>query len=121
MAKSYTYIVTGRWPFPLDMLRRDGSQAATPEEQEKIDRYSEISSPDPTDTNDVEIALVGPNPPLTARWESFGWKVPGDYAHALGKEAKSRQKEEEAIWQGALEKLTDREREVVIARTRATI
>lgn len=37
---SLTYTVTGRWPFPIDMLRYDEASAATPEDAELIAKAS---------------------------------------------------------------------------------
>ena len=82
-----TYIVEGCWPFPLDMLRHDGSRAASENDQRIIDEYSQEYSPD-TDSlrHPVRISLTGPWAPNTARWESFGWTVPSDTQHAMFKQ-----------------------------------
>jgi hypothetical protein len=63
-----SYVVSGRGPFPVDMLRRDGSRASTPEDQAKIDKLADGYA-----SELVEISLVGPRWPNTERWKSFGW------------------------------------------------
>lgn len=109
----YTYEVKGYWPFPLDMLRHDGSRAATPKDQAMIDRLSGDHAPDRAAFKDVSITLTGPNKPNTARWESFGWQVPGDEDYRLVKEMRKRDSERAALRQQALAKLTPEEREAL--------
>lgn len=110
----HTYTVTGKWPFPLDMLRRDGSTAATPADQGKIDSYSREHAPDRGFMHEaVSIDLMGPNKPCTDRWESFGWSVPTDLEHAMFKDMRRRQAEDDLIRSGALAKLSTDERRVL--------
>lgn len=83
-----TYVVEGKWPFPLDMLRHDQSRPATAEDQRQID----IISGDATVGIDAvrclrRIALImeggdhingtqeGRWAPNQKRWRSFGWEV----------------------------------------------
>lgn len=78
--KTYTYVVEGSklGEFPLDMLRRDESQAATPADQALIDRLKSFGEDKADLPKTVRVTLVMTSeryPPLVARWESFGWKV----------------------------------------------
>lgn len=110
------YVVKGRWPFPVDMLRRDGSRAATPEDQAIIDSLCEEYAPGKSALEEVEISLVGPNEPNTARWESFSWSVPGDVLHAFVKAERIRLDAEETLVRKALAKLDPEERAVIEGR-----
>lgn len=116
MQTEQSYTVKGCWPFPLDMLRHDGSRAATGEDQEIINRLTSDFAPDRLVFKEVEINLVGPRKPNTARWESFSWAVPSDTDHIFFKEAAKRDREEKALFEVALSKLSDEERAVVMAR-----
>ncbi len=116
MPREFTYTVRGHWPFPIDMLRHDGSHAATEADQAMIDRLSSDHAPDRAAFEDVEINLVGPFKQNTARWESFSWSVPSDDEAALYKAADRRRKEEQAIFDGALAKLSQEERDVITSR-----
>jgi hypothetical protein len=85
------YTVTGRWPFPVDMLRRDDARPASEADQLLIDRLSKDHTEDgfgliePVSVNLVMDAGTpsrgfpnGRRLPLVTRWESFGgWKVSG--------------------------------------------
>lgn len=55
--------VTGRGPFPVDMLRHDMAWPATSEDAIKL-----------LDIGPRTITLCGLNQ-TPARWSSFGWKV----------------------------------------------
>lgn len=90
----YTYVVQGSkyGEFPLDMLRRDDSQAASPEDQALIDRlkaYGEDKADLPK-TVRVTLTMSGRQyPPLVERWESFGWRViASDHPYSYGLPAK---------------------------------
>jgi hypothetical protein len=114
MTEGFSYVVTGKFPFPVDMLRRDLSRAASPEDQAKIDMLSAGFLPDDADPQELHaIHLVIPDGvrgrPLTARWESFGWSVPGDLEHAAVKEERSRTAQRAALRRSALAKLTPEE------------
>lgn len=113
MAREFAYTVRGHWPFPTDMLRHDGSRAATPEDQAVIDRQSLEYAPDRDVFVDVEINLVGPNKPNTARWESFGWAVPADQEHQYYKRAAEAERKRRTLVASAMAKLTDEEKEAL--------
>lgn len=117
MDKTVTYVVKGHWPFPVDMLRHDQSTPATPADAEMVTLLSGDHAPDRAAFKDVEITLTGPSRPNTARWESFRWEVPSDELHAYYKAEARRRIHEDALFRGALAKLTDDERAVVLART----
>lgn len=116
MTKPFHYTVKGHWPFPLDMLRYDQSEPASVSEQAKINFYSTEHAFSKTSFEDVEINLVGPNRPNTARWESFGWTVPTDTDYALTKQARRREAEDQQVFDAAMSKLSPREREIVASR-----
>jgi len=66
------YVVEGRGPFPLDMLRRDCAEPASEEDRLAI----EAASGDAPATGRRRIALVtSERRTLDERWESFGWRV----------------------------------------------
>jgi hypothetical protein len=111
-----TYVVTGSWPFPLDMLRRDGSRPATKDDRLKIERLSGDHAHDRDDFRKIEITLIGPNRPDTSRWESFDWAVPGDVEHAFWKGERLRRTREEALMRSALAKLDPEEKALVVSR-----
>jgi len=114
MTGEHHYTVSGMWPFPLDMLRRDGSRPASPEDEQAVSDYSREHAPDRDFLHrPVEIKLVGPNKPCTDRWESFGWSVPTDEEHAMFKAMRRRQADDEKIRAAALAKLTPDERRVL--------
>lgn len=81
------YSVTGRWPFPLDMLRRDQAIAADAANAKLIERISSEASDPELGMGPVTVALKmvagdvtrsfpeGRYYPAWERWESFGWKV----------------------------------------------
>lgn len=114
MTKEHHYTVRGKWPFPPDMLRRDGSRPASPEDEHLIGEFSRESAPDRDFLREtVEIHLVGPNRPYTDRWESFGWTVPTDLDHALFKASRQRRADDDKIRAAGLAKLTPEERRVL--------
>ncbi|AFU88131.1 hypothetical protein CcrColossus_gp261 [Caulobacter phage CcrColossus] len=76
----YTYIVEGPkyGEFPLDMLRRDQSQAATAADQALIDRLAAFGVDKKDLPKRVRVKLTMSSdryPPNVERWESFGWQV----------------------------------------------
>lgn len=83
------YTVKGRWPFPLDMLRHDGSRPVDADAHALIVLMSGDVSPE-WGLEEREITLTGPHKPNTARWESFGWTIPADREWAMIKDADSR-------------------------------
>lgn len=77
--KNHLYTVSGRWPFPEDMLRRDRSVPVSDKDRAKIDRLSGDSAPEDGGAIE-EIRLVIPAAnfqlrPNHERWKSFGWEV----------------------------------------------
>ena len=123
MAKEHRYTVRGHWPFPTDMLRRDLSIAASPEDQALIDRLSTVHAVYSDAFEDVEINLVGASKPNWERWESFCWAVVNnpevDLLKAERDALKARRMkdaEEQAIIDSALTKLSGRELEVMKSR-----
>lgn len=114
----HAYTVTGRWPFPTDMLRYDGARPATAADRRKIRRLtvghpSARRSRTPVVSIDLVIPGAGPRRPRTARWESFGWQVPTDVARAAEKAASAREARLATLAEGALAKLTPEEAEAV--------
>lgn len=78
---SHTYAVTGRWPFPIDMLRYDDAQAASEADALLIQRLSGEFAPDrdairtpTTITLTTERSRFWLGYQSAKRWESFGWK-----------------------------------------------
>ena len=113
MAREITYTVRGYWPFPTDMLRHDGSRAATETDQALIDRLSGDSAPDRAAFQNVDINLVGPWKPNAARWESFGWAIPADVEHQYYKRSAEKEKRRKALAASGLAKLTAEEKEAL--------
>lgn len=114
----HTYTVTGRWPFPTDMLRYDGSRPATRADRRKIRRltasYPSVRrSRTPLVSIDLVIPGAGLRRPRTARWESFGWQVPTDGIRAAEKAAAERESALLALAESTLSKLTPEEAEAV--------
>lgn len=111
------YTVVGRWPFPLDMLRHDIAEPATPEDNTLIKRFCQDCSPEPERMGKISVNLVmrdcGRFKPNTARWESFGWSIPADTEHHFYKAANAGRREDEHIRRVALAKLTPDERRVL--------
>lgn len=103
------------------MLRHDGSRPASHADRRKIKALSGEFAPDRNSIrNPVEIALVGPNKPNTARWESFQWAVPGDLDYQLVKslraqeiERQAQARKDDALRVSALAKLSPEERRVI--------
>lgn len=77
---SYTYTVEGSkyGEFPLDMLLRDQSRAASPEDQALIDQLNFLAEGKEQLPKVVRVTLITEShqfPPVIERWESFGWRV----------------------------------------------
>lgn len=77
-----TYTVEGDWPFPVDMLRYDGSSPASEEDKKLIESLSGNLPPDGyTVFEKIRINLVLAEDsyfrPAVARWETFDWDVVG--------------------------------------------
>lgn len=109
MSKEFAFTVRGKWPFPLEMLQHDGAKAATPEDQVKIDKFSGEHAPDRDVFRDVEINLVGPRKPSTARWDSFIWSVPTDTEYKSFREAGKRSRERKILRDRVITKLSSDE------------
>lgn len=113
---SLTYSVEGTWPFPLDMLRHDGSLPASAEDKVSVERLSAEFAPDRSALRlPATITLVMQEPgrrvPCAPRWESFGWRV---LAVDQGRrELPAPSGNRDALRQRALAKLTADEREAL--------
>lgn len=117
-SEDFHYTVKGRWPFPLDMLRRDRSVAASPEDQEHIDFLSSPCAPDRDAIRTrrvINLVILGAGRwrPNTARWRSFGWDVPDDETFRMLEEAEARVERMKALRRSALLKLTPEERDAI--------
>jgi hypothetical protein len=64
--------VSGKSPFPLDMLRRDQCWPAAEEDAAQI--YDSLTR-EGRRTFGVMLYMTGTLPPNVKRWESFGWSV----------------------------------------------
>jgi hypothetical protein len=115
----FHYTVRGSWPFPLDMLRRDCSRAASPEDQAIIDRLSKDYAEDrDAIRNAATVNLVIPDAdrhmrPLTARWQSFGWDVPDDEEFRQLAADRAKRSRMDKLFASAMAKLTPEEIEAV--------
>jgi hypothetical protein len=86
------FTVSGRWPFPADMLRHDRAVAATPADGVKISRMTGENSDPEFGLKRISIDIImdageadkhhpeGRMTPNWRRWESFDWSVSGDPA-----------------------------------------
>lgn len=114
---SHRYTVIGKWPFPYDMVRYDGSRPATEADEELIALYSGDHAPDRSVFKGVAIDLVGPRRPNVARWESFGWSVPSENPRQVvfdeSRRPPARPKTDNEIREAALKKLSPEERRVL--------
>lgn len=110
---THRYTVKGKWPFPYDMVRRDGSRPASVKDEENVARYSAEHAPDREVFKDVEIELVGPARPNVARWESFGWAVTWEPLLYRTYPAPVRPRSDDEIRKAALAKLSSEERRVL--------
>lgn len=114
----FAYAVKGRWPFPVDMLRRDQAVPASPSDAALIEALSgDLSSrlaggaggDDGISTVNLVIPDAGRQRPNAERWASFGWEVPGDETRRFEREERARVAAHEAHLLTALEKLTPEE------------
>jgi hypothetical protein len=75
MGRTTTFVVTGKFPFPVDMLRYD---VCWPVDQDSA-REIEASINRERDENGKlplrRITLSSINLPTEGRWESFNWNV----------------------------------------------
>lgn len=67
------YVVEGRGPFPLDMMRRDRSEPAGDEDRTAVDATYEAGLA-PRELRRVSL-VTRERTTLDDRWESFGWRV----------------------------------------------
>lgn len=125
----YTYTVKGHWPFPLDMLRKDRSQAATPEDQAKIDLLTRSLNDLAADGYDhaarrslrrdkIEVNLVIPQAtpfetPVVGRWESFSWEVVGPSEIVETYQGQRLVEQKRRLAEQGLAKLTQEERDAI--------
>jgi hypothetical protein len=115
----HTYTVKGHWPFPTDMIRYDQATPLGEADLAAITRLSTEHATDKAAFDDVEITLVSRSLPNTKRWESFGWKVtaiPTDPSFGILEQIEQRRRDEDALVASGLAKLTDSEREIIVAR-----
>lgn len=76
------YSVEGFWPFPVDMLRYDGSEPASEDDKKLIASLGGKHPPEGYEGNEkTRISLVLNEDsyfrPAVGRWESFDWDVVG--------------------------------------------
>ena len=71
--KLYTFWVTGRGDFPVDMLRYDRASPVTGSDGDNMFESRELRS----------VSMRSYHEPTIARWASFGWSV-GEEARVLG-------------------------------------
>jgi len=109
----YRYVVRGRWPFPMDMLRHDMAMGETKEDQDKIDLYSSENVEDANVFHPTEIKIIGWCKPTGARWESFGWEIPFDADWQRTKLWKAEEKNKTDLRRSGLSKLTPEERKAL--------
>lgn len=75
MKRTYwKFTVTGSWPFPTDMLRRDRAKGATLEDAEVIQRLSNQTVSNGIE-RDVTVTILSGERPTIKRWKSFAWEV----------------------------------------------
>lgn len=110
----YTYVVEGSkyGEFPLDMLRRDESRAATPEDQALIDLLKSMGEGKEHLPKFVRVTLVTECqqfPPNIERWESFGWRVvESNHPRNYGQVSKPRGWEDpDAVRQKTVKKIAE--------------
>lgn len=113
------YTVEGLWPFPLDMLRHDGSYPATADDQEKIERLSRACTIDGFGLSAkvrIQLRKGWSGLPNDERWQSFGWKVvehPAMPRIELDRRMRDKVRREDELRKSGLAKLTPEEREAL--------
>jgi hypothetical protein len=112
------FTVSGKWPFPVDMLRHDGAAPATAEDAAKIEALSRDHCDDPGfmhERHSVVLVITDLNArsrPCEERWDSFGWHVEnGDLAARRRDAVLSR--ERQTLRASAMAKLTPEERDAI--------
>jgi hypothetical protein len=112
MVSRETYVVVGQHhAFPKDMLRFDEAVPASDVDKALIERFSGDFLPEDYDqVEPISITLVvkdGKRPSAsTKRWETMGWKVPGDLEHVADAEESRRLARLKTDYHRALEKLS---------------
>lgn len=71
----YSVRPTRGLPFPIDMLRYDGSTVADEESSRRIERTHRFEDLDPEETVNLVRSSDHSWKPNAARWESYGWRV----------------------------------------------
>lgn len=90
---TFSYKVRGRWPFPVDMLRFDGSAPATEADRALMSRLSAEHCEDVSyirDENEVTLVREGVRDlPFGSalRWQSFSWHVVSNSVHRVTDQA----------------------------------
>jgi chromosome segregation ATPase len=75
LKRFWKYTVEGRWPFPVDMLRRDRAVGASPEDAQAIIDLSAEFMPEEKADRKAIICILSEERPTKARWKSFNWTV----------------------------------------------
>jgi len=75
--KRYEFVVTGRYPFPTDMLRYDVCSPVDPGDVSRIEasingRFKQREGQSYADRFDIRLVSFR-KPPTVDRWNSFGW------------------------------------------------
>ena len=73
----YTYKVSGKAPFPVDMLRYDQAFPRHEDQSHLITSEFDPFVAPPTGAV-MTVELGGLRPPTFGRWESFGWSADFD-------------------------------------------
>jgi len=69
----YRYVVSGKYPFPLDMLRYDSCWPAREANEIALSFDTRFRSFEPGKI--YSVAMLSYSPPTIARWHSFGYVV----------------------------------------------
>ena len=72
------FTVTGKYPFPLDMLRYDSCWPANPQAVSDIEtslRQYDVPASDRPQQYSITLRSKSHSAPTTGRWKSFGWEV----------------------------------------------
>ena len=70
-----TFKVTGRFSFPVDMLRYDGAYPHSTEDGVKLSEAIQLRQREPVTIELSAAHFVKSWEPTVARWKSFGWDV----------------------------------------------
>ncbi len=74
------YTVRGTGPFPIDMLREDGSSPYSQQDSDRIEMSYDEPVGNWANEKHFQITLIKHNgyrhwTPNSAKWKSFGWEV----------------------------------------------